>query len=110
MKKTFEKIALILKIFGFGPIEKQEENRAYVWRMKNVSSSKIARNYVLAIARTFGPGYSFGVRYNGPKGMYEREGKYSGFIKNPGKPWESRWVLDVSYEDSYVGTFVFFIK
>lgn len=111
MEKIFEKIAIILALFGFKSIESSEKNRAYVWRHKYVSSSKIARNYILAIARTLGADYSFSVRYTGPKGMIQKSEKYILFTENISKEaWPSRWSLDVFHEDECVGCFVFFIK
>ena len=110
MEKVMEKLAMILILFGFKPIEADEENRMFFTRFKNVQTSAIARNYVLAIARTLGVDYSFSIRYNGPKGMIKKAGKYSYFIRNTGKAWPPRWVLDVYSGDDCIGSFVFFIR
>ena len=111
MEKILNKVAIILALFGFKPMEQYEENRMFFMRFKNVKSSAIARNSVLAIARTFGEGFSFSVRYNGLKGMIEKAGEYTCFIPNiSGEVWQTRWVLDVYNGDDCVGSFVFFIK
>lgn len=114
MKKIVEKIAIVLSIFGFKPIEEHEESRTFIWRMKKVESSKIARNYVLAIARAFGPDYSFSVRYAGPRGVMEKYGKHPYFTqKMDSGSWPTRWTLDVYHDDdcvNCVGSFVFFIQ
>lgn len=111
MERILEKIAMILTVFGFEPIETNEKNRMFFMRFKDVQTSAIARNYVLAIARTLGVDYSFSIRYSGPKGMIQKIGEYSCFIPNiTGKAWPSQWVLDVYHEDDCVGSFVFFIR
>lgn len=111
MEKIFEKMAIVLALFGFESIECSEENRAFVWRYKNVSSSKIARNYILAIAKAFGPDYSFGVIYTGTKGIMGKWGNHLYFTPKEDKgAWPTKYTLDVYFKNNCVGSFVLFIQ
>lgn len=111
MNKVIEKILIVCMLFSFKPVEQREKDNTFVWRYKDVKSSMIARNLILAIARTFGPDYSFGVLYAGPRGVIGKWGNYSSFTKKEDSgSWPTRWTLDVYHKDCCIASFVLYIR
>lgn len=111
MNKVIEKLLIVCALFGFKPVEQREKDNTFVWRYKDVKSSMIARNLILAIARTFGPDYSFGVFYAGPRGVIGKWGSRSCFTKKiDSGSWPTRWTLDVYHKDCCIASFVLYIR
>lgn len=111
MEKIMEKLLIVCNLFNFKPVEQREKDNIFVWRYKDVKSSAIARNLILAIARAFGTDYTFGTFYAGSKGVIGKWGKYSSFTKKEDSgSWPTRWTLDVYHKDCCIASFVLYIR